>query len=201
MTALLLCRHGRTDWNDEGRYQGQSDVPLNEQGLQQARFLAETLRGEPIAAVYASDLARAADTAAAIAAVQGLPVIRDRRLREIDQGRWEGLTVSEIRERDPELHSRWELEPLSVRLPEGESLADVRARALEALADIVRAYPRELVCLVSHKVVMTILRCELTGEPLEPALRRFPGNASFERVEVPDGPEPVRKPLDVVRGA
>lgn len=186
MTALLLCRHGRTAWNDEGRYQGQTDVPLNEQGLQQARFLAETLRGEPIAAVYSSDLARAADTAAAIAAVQGLPVCRDQRLREIDQGRWEGLTVSEIRERDAELHTRWEVEPLGVRLPEGESLAEVRERALQALRDILRAYPSELVCVVSHKVVMTILRSELTGEPLEPALRRFPGNASFERVEVPD---------------
>jgi probable phosphoglycerate mutase len=186
VTALILCRHGRTDWNEQGRYQGQTDVLLNEVGRRQAKFLAETLRSEPIAAVFASDLARAVETARDIATVHGLRVSRDRRLREIDQGRWEGLTVPEIRERDASLHTRWEAEPLSVRLPDGESVDDVRKRSLAALYDIVRTFPDQLVCLVSHKVVMTILRCELTGESLEPALRRFPGNASFERVEVPD---------------
>jgi broad specificity phosphatase PhoE len=187
VTALILCRHGRTEWNEQGRYQGQTDVPLNEVGRRQAHFLAQTLRSERIAAVIASDLARAVETAGAIAAAHGLRVIRDWRLREIDQGRWEGLTVSEIRERDAALHRRWEAEPLSVRLPGGETVAEVRQRALAALYDLVRAFPTDLVCLVSHKVVMTILRCELTGDPLEPALRRFPGNASFERVDVPAG--------------
>ena len=185
MTALILCRHGRTDWNDLGRYQGQTDVPLNDEGCRQARALAELLHTEPIAAVYASDLSRAADTAAAIARLHALPVRRDPRLREIHQGEWEGLTVAEIHLRDRELHARWEAAPLSVTLPGGESIADVRQRALAALGDMVSAHPSELVCVVTHKIVLTILRCELTGEPLEPALRRLPANASFEVVEVP----------------
>jgi broad specificity phosphatase PhoE len=185
VTALILCRHGRTDWNDDGRYQGQTDVPLNLVGWQQARFLAQTLRGEPISAVYSSDLARAADTAAEIARFHGLAVNRDPRLREIDQGRWEGLTMAEIRQQDTELHSRWELEPLAVRPPGGESVEDVRRRALAALRDLVRRHRGGLVCLVAHKVVLTIIRCELTGDPLERALRRLPDNASSERVAVP----------------
>lgn len=185
MTALLLCRHGRTDWNDLGRYQGQTDVPLNDLGRQQARFLAQTIRSEPLTAVWTSDLLRAADTAEQIALVHGLVARRDPRLREIDQGEWEGLTVAQIHERYAELHLRWERAPLGVRPPGGETIEDVRRRAVAALRELVREEPDGLVCVVSHKVVMTILRCELTGEPLEPALRRFPANASFERVEVP----------------
>jgi signal transduction histidine kinase len=105
VTVLLLCRHGRTDWNDLGRYQGQTDVPLNKLGRQQAQALAQLLRSEPIGAVYSSDLSRAADTASEIARFHGLEVRRDARLREINQGRWEGLTVRQIRERDAALEA------------------------------------------------------------------------------------------------
>jgi broad specificity phosphatase PhoE len=163
---------------------GPDRYPLNEEGWQQARFLAETLRSEPIDAVYASDLARAADTAEEIARPHRLDVRRDARLREIDQGRWEGLTVPEIHRRDAALHARWEAAPLSVRLPGGESIADVQERALAALREILERHAGGLICLVTHKVVMTIMRCHLTGEPLEPALRRLPANASFERIDL-----------------
>jgi broad specificity phosphatase PhoE len=186
MTALILCRHGRTDWNDQGRYQGQSDVPLNAVGREQAHFLAQTLRSEPIDAIYSSDLSRAAETAAEIARFHNIPVNRDQRLREINQGCWEGLTVAQIRARDAELHTLWEAKPLAVRLPGGESVEDVRQRALAAVREALAWHPRDLICLVTHKVVLTIIRCALSGEPLEQALRRLPANASFERVEVPE---------------
>jgi probable phosphoglycerate mutase len=183
----MLCRHGRTDWNDQGRYQGQIDVPLNAEGWEQARFLGQTLRGESIDAVYASDLSRAVDTAAEIARYHGLPVRRDARLREINQGEWEGLTVNEIHEGWRELHRRWESAPLSVTLPGGESVADVQRRSLQALAELLREHPHGLLCVVSHKVVMTVIRCAVTGDSLEQALRRLPANASFERIDVPAG--------------
>jgi broad specificity phosphatase PhoE len=185
VTTFILCRHGRTDWNDDGRYQGQTDVPLNSVGWEQARFLAQTLRSEPVSAIYSSDLSRAADTAVEIARFHGLPVNRDPRLREIDQGRWEGLTAPQIHRHDAELHRRWEAEPLSIRLPGGESVEDVRLRALAASRDMLAGHSGGLICLVTHKVVLTVIRCELTGDPLEPALRRLPDNASFEKVAVP----------------
>lgn len=185
MTALIVCRHGRTEWNDLGRYQGQTDVPLNESGRQQARFLAQTLRTEPISAVYSSDLSRCTETALEIARFHDLPVRRDPRLREINQGRWEGRTVTEIYERDHDLHRRWETDPLSVTLPGGESLADVRSRALAAVREIVLDQRDNLSCIVTHKVVMAVIRCEITGAPLDQALRRLPANGSFERLDLP----------------
>lgn len=182
VTSLILCRHGRTDWNEAGRYQGQTDVPLNALGRRQAKFLAQTLRSEPIAAVYASDLSRAAETAAEIARYHALEVRLDPRLREIDQGRWEGLTLAEILQQDAALHARLEADPLTVRRPGGESVQDVSQRVVAVLEEIEHEQPDGLVCVVSHKVALTVLRCELTGEPLAPALRRLPPNAGFERV-------------------
>ena len=182
MTIVLLCRHGRTDWNDLGRYQGQTDVPLNAQGREQARVLAAELRSEPLKAVYASDLSRAADTAAEIARLHGLEVRLDRRLREINQGDWEGLTVPEIRQVSPTLFEAWEGAPGRVRLPGGESLADVRDRAMQAVREMLGEFPEQSICLVTHKVVQCVIHSELTGRAVEEALGSTIENGSVERV-------------------
>ena len=94
MTALLLVRHAQSAWNEEGRWQGQADPPLTAFGVRQAELAAT--RVEQCAAVWASDLHRARDTAERIAARWGLPVLVDRRLRERAAGAWEGLTRAEI---------------------------------------------------------------------------------------------------------
>ena len=95
MTTLLLVRHGETDWNAEGRLQGHTDRPLNDYGRRQARTLAEQLAAEQVDAIYASDLARARETAEIVAERLGLPVAVDPDLREKDWGTWEGLTAVE----------------------------------------------------------------------------------------------------------
>src|SRR5262245_65615545 len=102
MTELLLTRHGETDWNREHRVQGHTDVPLNENGREQARALAERLVDVPLAAIYASDLARARETAEIVARRLGLGVVLDPGLREKNFGSWEGLTDVEIAERFPD---------------------------------------------------------------------------------------------------
>src|SRR5690348_1398191 len=96
MTWLLLARHGETDWNREGRWQGHADVALNDRGREQARELATQLVNEPIDAIVSSDLRRAHETALIIAEVKRLPVATDAGLREIDVGSWSGLTPEEI---------------------------------------------------------------------------------------------------------
>ena len=95
MTTLLLVRHGETDWNADGRLQGQTDRPLSDYGRRQAQQLADQLAGEEFEALYASDLSRARETAEIVGARLGLPVELDADLREKDWGTWEGLTSVE----------------------------------------------------------------------------------------------------------
>jgi broad specificity phosphatase PhoE len=95
VTTLLLVRHGETDWNADGRLQGQTDRPLSEFGRRQARQLADELADEELQAIYSSDLARAHETAAIVGERLGLPVALDPELREKDWGTWEGLTAVE----------------------------------------------------------------------------------------------------------
>ena len=102
VTTILLARHGETEWNREGRWQGWADPSLNDTGRAQARELAEQLRATPFDAVYSSDLRRALETAVILAAPHDLAVVTDADLREIDVGAWSGLTRAEITERFPD---------------------------------------------------------------------------------------------------
>ncbi|TDB73050.1 histidine phosphatase family protein [Micromonospora sp. KC723] len=107
MTRLVVWRHGNTDWNAAGRVQGQTDVPLNDLGREQARTAAPLLAGLRPDVIVASDLRRAVDTAAALAEVTGLPVRTDARLRERHFGQWQGLLLTEAAERFPDEYARW----------------------------------------------------------------------------------------------
>ena len=134
MTTLLLVRHGETDWNADGRLQGHTDRPLSEYGRRQARRLAEELVDEPLDAIYASDLARARETAEIVGERLTLPVMLDRDLREKDWGTWEGLTPAE--------RDRVELV--------GESTEAHQERILRALARIAQRHPGARVLVVTH---------------------------------------------------
>jgi broad specificity phosphatase PhoE len=146
---LLIWRHGRTEWNASGRFQGQLDPPLDDEGRTQAartaRSLAATLRNEDTVLV-SSDLQRAVDTAAALASLLGLPVRVDERLREHGLGSWEGLTRDEVAERFPEQYEDW-LAGRPVPGRGGEAQADVAARALAAVADLP---PASTAVLMTH---------------------------------------------------
>ncbi|MBQ1048734.1 histidine phosphatase family protein [Micromonospora sp. C51] len=107
MTRLIIWRHGNTDWNAASRVQGQTDVPLNDVGREQARRAAPLLAALRPDALVASDLSRAADTAAALSALTGLPVRSDARLRERHFGSWQGLLLTEVAERFPGEYARW----------------------------------------------------------------------------------------------
>jgi probable phosphoglycerate mutase len=125
MTTLLLVRHGETDWNADGRLQGQTDRPLSDFGRRQARQLADELADEELEAVYSSDLTRARETAEIIGERLGLPVALDPDLREKDWGTWEGLTAVE----------RDQVEFV------GESTEAHQGRILRALRRISEAHP------------------------------------------------------------
>lgn len=163
---LILARHGQTDWNTQRRYQGQTDIPLNETGRQQATALARCLANTKLDAIYASNLQRATSTAQAIAQPHGQPVLPEPRLREMSFGRWGGLTLSEIQERDPERLAAWLADPMHVAPPEGETLAEVTARVQSALDDTLNAYREGAVLWVAHGGVLRVLLSLAMG--LEP---------------------------------
>ncbi|MCU0520024.1 MAG: alpha-ribazole phosphatase [Anaerolineae bacterium] len=172
MLRLLLIRHGETDWNASGRYQGQMDIPLNEAGIRQAEILGRRLRNEssgrhaPIAALYASDLARARQTAEVVGAACGLASQPEPRLRELSFGEWQGLTYQEIGERDPEALASWNRDRVNGRPPGGESLGAMAARVRGFLDEVCRDYKDGKVALVSHGGTIRIILCVLLGHPL-----------------------------------
>lgn len=180
MTTLVLIRHGETDWNREGRYQGQSDVPLNETGRRQAAAAARSLDGATLEAVYTSDLQRARDTAQAVAAASGAPLVEDPRLREVDQGEWEGQLFEDIRVRDAARVAARRRDPLGVPPPGGETVLELRARALAALDEIVRRHPAGRVAIVSHGLTLALIKTHLADAPIESVWDRIPPNAEPE---------------------
>jgi alpha-ribazole phosphatase len=185
MTQLLLVRHGETDWNREGRYQGRADQPLNAIGLAQAKTLAEQLAGRSVCAVYSSDLGRAVETAQIIARNFDLNIQIDPRLREVNQGQWEGLLASDIPNRYPvEWWMRRE-DPVHARPPGGETVAEVAARVWAAADDIVRHHPNGSVLIVSHGLAIATLLCKASGVPLERAYHLAPANGSLETIQWP----------------
>ncbi len=149
MTRLIVWRHGNTDWNATGRVQGQSDVPLNDLGQRQAVDAAELLVRFRPDAIVSSDLRRAADTAAALGAVTGLPVRYDSRLRERYFGPWQGLLMTEIAERFPEQHARW-TQGADVIGDDIETLDDMGKRMADAFTDAAALAPSGTVVVTTH---------------------------------------------------
>jgi broad specificity phosphatase PhoE len=164
---LLLLRHGETVWNRERRYQGWTDTPLSPEGLVQAEAAARELKEHAFAAVYASPLQRARDTAAAIAAPHGLEVETDPAFKELGFGQWEGLTLDEARAGFPTLYDGWATTPHLVSPPGGESLAQARDRVLAGLERLRAGHPDEIVCLVAHGIPVRILILEVLGLGLD----------------------------------
>jgi alpha-ribazole phosphatase len=177
---LMLIRHGETDWNATLRYQGHANIPLNEQGRAQARKAGARLAHYGAAAIYTSDILRAAETAEIVGAATGLTPEPMPNLREIDVGQWEGLTPEELYRRFPEHMAAFDRDPArTVRLG-GESYAQLQERALIALNDIHAAYPSdELVLAVSHGGTIRALLCHIIGLDLAHFGRLWLDNGSL----------------------
>jgi probable phosphoglycerate mutase len=148
MTQVLVARHGETDWNREGRWQGHGGPGLNDHGRAQARALAERLRPVAVQALYTSDLDRARQTAEIVAAAIGIDPVLEPGLREVDNGDWRGLTREQVHERNPEGYQRW-LEGGS-GWAGGETYQDMHARVVATLERLAAAHPGGSILLVAH---------------------------------------------------
>lgn len=163
MTTLLLIRHGETDWNIEGRYQGQADPPLNEKGVAQAHTLVEEMAEIPIDVFYSSPLRRALETAEILADSLNVPLHRELRLMEIHQGDWQTRLRSEIENLYPDLFLHWESKPWEVTPPGGETLTHVQERVYAAVDDITSRHKDSSIGLVTHRVPIALLKIRYQG--------------------------------------
>ena len=165
-TLIYLLRHGEVVRAETRRFIGHLDVPLSPLGERQSSFQAQRLRAEPLAAVFSSDLSRARRTAEIIAAPHGITPIVVPALREMDMGRWDGLTGEEIGEREPAAFKKWMSGVGEFAFPEGESLGDLLARAWSAFQAIVVGHAGRTIAVVAHGGTNRVLLCHALGIPL-----------------------------------
>lgn len=164
---VVIWRHGQTAWNLEGRFQGQTDVPLDELGIDQARRAARLLAGLHPNAIVSSDLVRAADTARELEALTGVPISFDPGLRETCGGAWEGLTDAEIKAKFPEEQARWRAGH-AVRRGGGELESEVGDRTVPAIEHALAAVPdRGTLVVVSHGSASRVTIGRMIGLPQE----------------------------------
>ena len=189
MTKLILVRHGQTEWNADGRYQGQSDVPLAAEGAAQAEALAAHFPVEHLDAIYSSDLQRARVTAEIVAKRFGLEVQEEPAFREICFGAWEGLTFEQIVSRWPEAMANFLQHPDILEIPEGESFEQVRARAFPRMLELVKEHePHDhVIAIFAHGAVLRTLLTSIMHISLQYVwtLRQF--NTAVNIVRYDDG--------------
>ncbi len=196
---ILLIRHGETDWNRNGRFQGRSDIPLNETGKKQAQALAERLRDESLTAIYSSPLIRAMEMARAIQAFHpSVPIFSETGLTEMNLGEFEGMEGHDWAARYAEFRRSWRENPGSLTMPGGENLEGVQARALQALYRIAASYSKGSTLLFSsHNFVNLTLLCHAMGMTLHRLRELRQGPAAINIIQVEGGKLRVEKVNDL----
>lgn len=189
---IYLVRHGETPWNEEMRYQGQTDVPLSERGRKQAEALREVHFGSQkssvrIQKVYSSDLQRACETAKIIAGHEDIVMLKE--LREVNYGVFEGVLLEDIKKKYMDVLQQWWRDPLKARIPDGESLEELHERVLRCYTEIVRAHleKNEDVLIVSHGGPLRIIFMDVLAFSLQQVRSFRVDNTSLSIVECHNG--------------
>jgi broad specificity phosphatase PhoE len=181
---FTLVRHGQTDWNLEGRFQGQADPPLNDAGRAQAQELASRWAGRRFDAVYSSDLQRASETAHIIAAQMGLTVHTDLRLREVNLGVWEGMLGVDVKAQYPAEWQAWR-HTHQGHPPGGETVDALAARVSELADEVARRWPSGDVLIVAHSLTLAALICRAERLALDRIFDCGPANAAPVEIRWP----------------
>ncbi len=183
MHRLILVLHGRTDWDKMNRIQGSVDVPLSEEGKTDAERIASDLAKVRIDAIYSSFLSRSYETANAIAKVHNLKPKKIKELNEINQGVWQGLCLGDIKKRYKKQYTLWKSSPISAKPPQGESMKEAYDRAVNAVQKILEKHSGSTVCIVSHEIVTTLIKCHFKNENLEDIWKIMPKTGSWEMID------------------
>ncbi|MGI6211363.1 MAG: histidine phosphatase family protein [Anaerovoracaceae bacterium] len=183
-TTIYMVRHGATEWNEIKRFQGMTDIPLNERGRRQASYARDALKDAGITVCFSSPLLRAHETAEIICRPLGVPVQDVEGFHEHHLGEWEGLTAEEIDRRFPGSIAVWRGHPKDVRIAGGETFQQVRERGTRAFWDVVRKNRGETILIVSHMVCLCSILTGLAGIDLNDIWKRPIGNAAWCRVRI-----------------
>lgn len=181
-TRIFVLRHGQTAWNAEQRLQGQLDIPLNATGHWQAERLAQALHAEDLAAIYSSDLQRASQTAAPLAALTGLQPVLDRGLRERGFGSFEGSIYADIEARWPEQCLRWRRREPGFAPGGGEALQDFYARSVTTVLRLAAMHPGQVIAVMAHGGVLDCLYRAAVRIDLQAPRTWLLGNAAINRL-------------------
>ncbi|MFK7805102.1 MAG: histidine phosphatase family protein [Anaerolineae bacterium] len=191
MTHFILVRHGQTEWNRIRRIQGQLDSKLDKTGQEQARLVAKRLENEDeIAAIYASDLSRAFDTAEAIAVHHPhLNVQADPRMREIGFGPWEGKQWDEFEKEESEKLKQWRADVTSIIVPGIEPIDDFAGRVRSFIDEMVEKHPNEKILVTAHGGSINMFLTVAMEFPLKNCWRMKVGNTAIAEIYIfPEGP-------------
>ena len=166
MTEIIIIRHGETEWNKTGRFQGHSDVPLSAEGRAQAAALGQNLALDHVDAIYASDLTRAMETAAPLAKRFGFEVISDPLLRELNFGAWEGRSFSDVNAENPNAMKQFYNDPEYADIPDSEPFPDFQKRVAGRVREIAELHRGKRIVIVSHGASIRILLADILAMPI-----------------------------------
>lgn len=178
---IILVRHGETEWNRIRRFQGRSDIPLNQKGREQALALAKVLKDESFTAVYSSPLSRALETARIIKTYHpSAALFQEEGLTEMDLGDFDGMEAHQWATDYPDLRKTWQETPSKSSMPGGETLVEVQARAIEAVNRITKSHtPESTLLMSSHNFVIITILCYATGTHLDQFRTLRQGTAAY----------------------
>ena len=188
---IILARHGQTSWNIEGRFQGSSDVPLDETGQKQATHMAHAAAHFPLAHLYHSPLCRATETARAISTFLAIPMSPQDALKELNLGDLDGMTSPQASEQFPKIVCQWRRDPSLVTMPNGESLGQLQTRVSLALDYLLKEHvfsvDNQAIMVVSHNFAIISFLCYILNIPLSRFHQFQVDLGSFTIIESRDG--------------
>jgi len=183
MNRFFIVRHGETFWNIDGRTQGHGDSKLTEDGIKQAQRLAKKLLKYDIDYIYSSDLGRTIQTSEMISNTLNKKVEYKEQLREINFGKWEGLTIQEIKRDYPDVYTVWRNKPHKALIPEGENLYKLKQRLLDCINELNKKHENSNIVLVSHGMSIKVLLLSLLESELSNIYRIKQDNTALNIVE------------------
>jgi len=184
---LIVVRHGESEWNRIGRYQGQADAPLSELGINQAEALATRLKRESFDVIFSSPLQRATRTAEAIARYHpDVPFVREPALMEIHHGDWQGLYSADVQAQYAHGLREWRQHPTRSQFPNGESFSNILKRVLDFKQRLLQEHTDRTVLVSTHDVVVKILVADALGMNMDRINGIWVTNASISVIEYGD---------------